>query len=82
LKRWAILARAFGTGPLKFAQNWSVVLPLVAWPAEWGSAGVMAFIVNQQGKIYQKNLGPKAAALAEAMTRYEPDSGWSLVKGQ
>jgi len=55
---------------------------LVAWPAEWGNAGVMTFIVNQQGKIYEKNLGPKTAALAKAMTRYEPDSSWSLVKGQ
>jgi hypothetical protein len=55
---------------------------LVAWPAEWGNSGVMTFIVNQQGKIYQKNLGPKTAALAKAMTRYEPDSGWSLVNGQ
>jgi hypothetical protein len=30
---------------------------LVAWPAEWGDTGVMTFIVNQQGKVYQKNLG-------------------------
>ena len=34
---------------------------LVAWPAEWGNTGVMTFIVNQQGKVYQKNLGPKTA---------------------
>jgi hypothetical protein len=34
---------------------------LVAWPAEWGNSGVVTFIVNQQGKIYQKNLGPKIA---------------------
>jgi hypothetical protein len=54
---------------------------LVAWPAEWGNSGVMTFIVNQQGRIYQKNLGPNTAALAQAMTRYEPDSSWSLVKG-
>ena len=55
---------------------------LVAWPAEWGNSGVMTFIVNQQGKIYQKNLGPMTAALAKAITRYEPDSSWSLVTGQ
>jgi hypothetical protein len=42
----------------------------------------MTFIVNQQGKIYQKNLGSKTASLAKVMTRYEPDSSWSLVKGQ
>ncbi len=55
---------------------------LVAWPAEWGNSGVMTFIVSQQGKIYQKNLGSKTATLAKAMTRYEPDSGWSVVSGQ
>ncbi len=55
---------------------------LVAWPAEWGNSGVMTFIVNQQGKVYQKNLGPKTARLAETMTRYDPDSSWSQVKGQ
>jgi hypothetical protein len=55
---------------------------LVAWPAEWGNSGVMTFIVNQQGKTYEKNLGPNTAALAKAMTRYDPDNSWSLVKGQ
>jgi hypothetical protein len=55
---------------------------LVAWPAEWSNSGVMTFIVNQQGKVLEQNLGPKTAALAKAMTRYDPDSGWNLVKGQ
>ncbi len=55
---------------------------LVAWPAEWGNSGVMTFMVNQQGKIYQKNLGPKTAALAKAISRYNPDAGWVLVRGQ
>ncbi len=53
---------------------------LVAWPAEWGNTGVMTFIVNQQGKVYQKNLGPRAASLALAMTTYDPDNTWRLVK--
>ena len=39
----------------------------------------MTFIVNQQGKIYEKNLGPKTAALARAMTTYDPDSTWKLT---
>ena len=42
----------------------------------------MTFVVNQQGKIYEKNLGPNTAALAKAMVRFEPDSSWSLVKGK
>ncbi len=55
---------------------------LVAWPAEWGKSGVMTFIVNQQGKIYQKNLGPKTAASAKTLSRYNPDAGWVLLQGQ
>jgi hypothetical protein len=53
---------------------------LVAWPAEWGNTGVMTFIVNQQGKVYQKNLGPKTIATASVMTSFDPDDTWSPVK--
>jgi hypothetical protein len=49
---------------------------LVAWPAEWGNTGVMTFIVNQQDKVYQKNLGAKTVRIAPAMTTYDPDSSW------
>jgi len=52
---------------------------LVAWPAEWGNSGVMTFIVNQQGKVYQKNLGPRTAKIAAALTAYDPDGTWALV---
>ena len=53
---------------------------LVAWPDEWGNTGVMTFIVNQQGRVYQKNLGPKTAKIAKAMTIYDPDDTWSPVR--
>jgi hypothetical protein len=53
---------------------------LVAWPAEWGNAGLMTFIVNQQGKVYQKNLGPQTAKIARAMITYDPDVTWTPVK--
>ena len=49
---------------------------LAAWPVEWGNSGVMTFIVNQNGRVYEKNLGPKTARLAPAMTAYDPDSTW------
>ncbi len=49
---------------------------LVAWPAEWGNTGVMTFMVNQQGKVYQKNLGPKTLKAAAALTTYDPDPTW------
>jgi hypothetical protein len=55
---------------------------LVAWPAEWGNTGIMTFIVNQQGKVYQKNLGPKTASLTGKMTVYDPDATWTVAKGQ
>ena len=53
---------------------------LVAWPAEWGNTGVMTFIVNQQGKVYQKNLGPKTANIAKGMTTYDPDDTWTSAQ--
>ncbi|MEI9963101.1 MAG: DUF2950 domain-containing protein [Limisphaerales bacterium] len=53
---------------------------LVAWPAEWGNTGVMTFIVNQQGKIYQCDLGKKTAKIAAAMKAFDPDSRWTLVQ--
>jgi hypothetical protein len=55
---------------------------LAAWPAEWGNTGVMTFIVNQRGKVYQKNLGPKTASIAAAMTTYNPDTTWTLTGDQ
>ncbi len=53
---------------------------LVAYPAKWGSSGVMTFIVNQQGRVYQQNLGPQTADLAAAITEYDPDPNWKLVQ--
>jgi hypothetical protein len=50
---------------------------VVAWPAVWGNAGVMTFVVNQQGQVYQKNLGPKTAKLAKNITTYDPDDSWT-----
>ncbi len=53
---------------------------LVAYPDKWGSSGVMTFIVNQQGRVYQKNLGANTAKVAGGMTEYNPDPSWKLVK--
>lgn len=53
---------------------------LIAYPDKWGSSGVMTFIVNQQGRVYQKNLGPNTGKLAPAITQYDPDPSWKLVK--
>ncbi|MFO1150711.1 MAG: DUF2950 domain-containing protein [Alsobacter sp.] len=53
---------------------------LVAYPAEWGRTGVMTFICNQQDRVFQKNLGPRTADIARAMTRYDPDRSWSVAE--
>jgi hypothetical protein len=53
---------------------------LVAWPAEWGNSGVMTFIVNQSGKVYEANLGPKTVSVALKMSEYDPDSRWKQVQ--
>jgi hypothetical protein len=52
---------------------------LIAYPDKWGGSGVMTFIVNQQGRVYQKNLGPKTAEMATAIVEYDPDTSWKLA---
>lgn len=52
---------------------------LVAYPAKYDSSGVMTFIVNQQGRVYQKDLGPNTEAVAKAMMEYNPDPSWKPV---
>jgi hypothetical protein len=49
---------------------------LVAYPAEYGSSGIMTFVVNQQGVVFQKDLGRRTAEIAGAMTAYDPDDSW------
>lgn len=53
---------------------------LVAFPSNWGKSGIMSFIVNQQGKVYQKNLGADTLKLVQDMDTYDPDATWTLVK--
>jgi hypothetical protein len=55
---------------------------LVAYPDGWGKSGVMTFIINQQGRVYEKNLGPNTAKIAAAMTSYDPDLSWKLVPSE
>jgi hypothetical protein len=49
---------------------------VVAWPAKYGNSGIMTFIVNQDGKVYQADLGPTTPAQASKMTRFDPGTGW------
>jgi len=52
----------------------------VAYPAEYRSSGVMTFIVNEDGVVYEKDLGDKTAVLAKAMKEYNPGSGWKKAE--
>jgi hypothetical protein len=53
---------------------------MIAWPADYGSSGVMTVIVNQNGTVYQKDLGDATEVGAAAIQVYDPDSSWSEVK--
>jgi hypothetical protein len=52
---------------------------LVAFPSEWDNSGVMTFMVNQDGVVYQKDLGPKTESLAPAIKAFDPDDTWTRV---
>ncbi|HLY58783.1 MAG TPA: DUF2950 domain-containing protein [Stellaceae bacterium] len=49
---------------------------LIAFPANWGDSGIMSFIVGQDGRVLEKNLGSETGSIARAMTEYDPDQSW------
>jgi hypothetical protein len=55
---------------------------LVAYPDEYGNSGVMTFIVNQDGDIYQKDFGKGTAAAGSQMSKFDPDKTWKKVEPQ
>jgi len=55
---------------------------LVAYPARWGGSGVMTFICNHDGVVFERNLGKDTVATASAMTEYNPDAAWERSKDQ
>jgi hypothetical protein len=52
---------------------------LVAYPAEHGNSGVMTFIVNHDGTVYQKDLGERTESIVKTMTSFDPDKSWKKV---
>ncbi|MDR5738734.1 MULTISPECIES: DUF2950 domain-containing protein [unclassified Caballeronia] len=52
---------------------------MIAWPARYGETGVMSFIVNQDGQVFEKNLGPATARVAASIKAFDPDSSWQPV---
>jgi hypothetical protein len=73
-------------GALDYVVNGKMIggFALIAYPAEYGNSGVMTFLVNHQGGVYQKDLGPDTARIAERMRSFNPDTTWQRVddKGQ
>ena len=55
---------------------------LVAYPAQYGSSGIMTFIVSHAGEVYQKDLGDNTENSALKMMRFNPDSTWSEAEGR
>ncbi|OPY69110.1 MAG: hypothetical protein A4E62_01906 [Syntrophorhabdus sp. PtaU1.Bin002] len=53
---------------------------LIAYPAKYGSSGIMTFMVNQEGVVYQKDLGEKTAQTAAAIRKYDPDTTWKKAR--
>ena len=52
---------------------------LVAFPARYGASGIMTFIVDQDGMVYQRNLGEATAQIARKMRSFDPDATWRRV---
>jgi hypothetical protein len=55
---------------------------LVAYPEIWDQSGIMTFIVNQDGKVFERNLGEKTSRLVGAMKEYNPDSEWTAAQDE
>jgi hypothetical protein len=60
--------------------NLSGGFALVAWPVQYDATGIMTFVVNQSGVVWQKDLGPETANAVSLMTAYNPDASWTEVR--
>lgn len=80
------LLRAQGSqapgGALNYMAGDSMIggFAVVAWPAVYGSSGVMSFIVNHAGTVYEKDLGPETGKTTGAMTVFNPDRTWRAMR--
>ena len=54
----------------------------VAWPAHYGVTGVQTFQVNNDGVVYQKDLGPDTAKIAAGMKSFNPNEGWTVTEDE
>lgn len=70
-------------GALNYIVNGKMIggFALVAWPAEYGNSGVMTFLVNHAGVVYQKDLGPRTKVLVSRISAFDPDQTWKKLDG-
>ena len=68
-------------GDLDYVVNGKMIggFALVAYPAEYRNSGVMTFLVSYAGTVFEKDLGPETAGIAERMTAFNPDRTWKEV---
>jgi hypothetical protein len=68
-------------GAMDYVVNGKMIggFALVAYPAEYGNSGVMTFLVNHNGVVFQKDLGKRTEKLAERMTSFNPNQTWTKV---
>jgi hypothetical protein len=59
----------------RLLDGWAAVL----WPAEYGTSGVLSFLVSHHGTVYEQDLGEASAEIATTMTMFDPDDGWTEV---
>ena len=52
---------------------------LLAFPADYGNSGIVTFLVNQDGKVFQKDLGPNTTQLARKIESFTPDQTWTKI---
>ena len=69
-------------GKMKYVRDGEMTggFALVAYPVRWGASGIMTFVVNQDGVVYQRCLGEKTAKIAAVTKDYNPDSRWTVVQ--
>lgn len=53
---------------------------MVAWPVKYGDTGVMSFMISQDGKLFEADLGPNSAKIAAALSSFNPGQGWKAVE--
>ena len=53
---------------------------MIAWPAEYDVTGIMTFVVNHDGIVHEKDLGPETADTVKAVVEYDPDESWAIVE--